>query len=462
MPITTGTSPIQEQFETGLARFAGVEDFRLGTELKLPLVREDGSAASRDEVDALWRFLVEERGWNEEMEEGRLVGATRPGEQNDTVGSSETGYCKTEFSLAHAADLHEIRRTLDEIEADLAVYSEANGLHFLGCGVQPVTPPSSDLMVRKKRASVWGDIFSSNEWIPEGEGDDMDLFTVNAGSHVHVSLPPEQAIDAVNVFNGFAAAQIALNGNARVWRGEIDTDHDAVSEAFWDWWAPARGRVGLPRESFADLGAYVDAIADLDLLYVKREGEPLVFDRMPALREFLAADRYPAKTLSGEAVEIEPEPGDLDLHNSCYWFNARVSRYFTVENRVNDEQPPRDLLAPTALTAGLAAALPEAKEALAPYAWDDLAKGRVDAYRRGFSAEVAGRPIAGMIDDMLRVARLGLRRRGRDEETFLAPLLERLARRSNPAREAAEIFEAGGPEALVARRGLLAQRVEKD
>ncbi len=458
MPLPYENSPVHEPFARGLARFAGHEEFRLGSELKLPLVREDGRAASREQVDALWRFLGEQCGWNPMTEGGRLVGATRPGPRNDTVASSETGYCKTEFSLAHAADLHEIDRMLTAVREDLARYSESTGLHFIGCGVQPLTPPSSELKVKKKRASVWGDIFNSNDRIAEDDGDDMDLFTVNAGSHVHVSLPPERAIDAINIFNGFAPAQIALNGNARVWQGEVDSSHHAVSEAFWDWWAPARGRVGLPGKPFDGLEDYAEAIADLDLLYVKRKEQPLVFDRTPTLREFLASDRYTARTLDGETVEIEPEAGDLDLHNSCYWFNARLSRYFTVENRVNDQQPPGELLAPTALTAGLAAAAPEAMEALAPYCWDDLIAARPDAYRRGFSARVGTRPVAGMIDEMLTVARLGLERRGRDEERYLLPLIDRLRRRTNPARDAADLFDAGGAEALVARRSLVSKQ----
>jgi len=389
-------------------------------------------------------------------EDGRLVGAARPGPRNDTVASSETGYCKTEFSLAHAADLHEIEEILAAIREDLHAFSERSGLHFLGCGIQPVTAPSPDLMVRKERADVWREIFSSNGRIPEGEGDDMDFFTVNAGSHVHVSLPPDQAIEAVNVLNAFAPAQIALNGNARVWRGEVDLSHDAVSEAFWDWWGPARGRVGLTPRPFVDADDYIEAIAGLDLLYVKRDREPLVFDRRPSLAEFLAADRYPARTLAGEAVEIEPDPADLDLHNSCYWYNARISRYFTVENRVNDQQPPDDLLVPTALTAGLTAALPEAKEARARHSWDDLARARIDAYRHGLFARVGKHPVAEMAEEMLAIARLGLERRGRDEVRFLAPLVDRLARRTNPAREAADLFASSGAPALVAARSLRA------
>jgi hypothetical protein len=48
------------------------------------------------------------------------------------------------------------------------------------------------------------------------------------------------------------------------------------------------------------------------------------------------------------------------------------------------------------------------------------------------------------------LARLGLRRRKRGEEQFLAPLEQRLRRRKCPADEAMRLFTSGGVESLVA------------
>lgn len=445
---------VLEQFQSGISRFAGQEDFRIGAELKFPLVEADGSAAPREGVESLWRFLVE-RGWHPQGEGGRLIGATRAGECNDTVGSSETGYCKTEFSLAHVANLADLEQTLAAVRGDLEAFSEVSGLHFLGCGLHPVTPPSARLKVHKERASVWGDIFRSNECIPESEGDDTDLFTVNAGSHVHVSLPPEHVIEAVNVFNGFASAQLALGGNGSVWRDAADSSHEAAGEAFWDWWVPARGRVGVPAERFVHLDHYAKVVAGMDLLYVRRNGGPLTFPKRPTLSEFLESGHITATTPAGETTEITPEKADLELHNSCYWFNARVSRYFTVENRVNEQQPPEDLLAPAAITTGLAAALPEACEVLKRYEWKDLVRARPQAYRAGLEGEVDGRPISEFAAEMLEVATIGLARRARGEERFLDGWRSRLRHGRTPAKENRDLHRKGGAAAIVKRRSLI-------
>lgn len=446
---------ITDSFRRGLARFDADGGPRIGVELKLPLVQADGRAATRPQVESLWRFLVG-RGWQAQAERGQITGATRPGEQNDTVGSSETGYCKTEFSLAHASDLKAAGETLRAVRTDLDAFSDRSGLHFLGCGLHPVTPPSQDLRVRKERASVWGNIFRSNAHIAPDAGDDMDLFTVNAGSHVHLSLPAAQVIDAVNVFNGFAGAQLALGANGNIWRGAVDPGHLAAGEMFWDWWEPARGRVGVPPAPFRDLDGYARTVAGMDLLYVRRGGEAFTFAEPPTLAGFLSTGSHPARSAQGRTVAVSPQDGDLDLHNSCYWFNARISRYFTVENRVHEQQPPEDLLAPAGVTTGLAAALPEAGEVLARHAWDDLVEARRDACRHGLDGRVGAEPLANLVADMLAVARLGLQRRGLGEDFLLDGLDERLRARRPPAVENRALFENGGTSALVARRSLRA------
>ncbi len=442
-----------EPFEKGLARFDGQAGPRLGCELKFPLVDASGAAAGRDGVESLWRHLVE-RGWTAQVEDGALVGATRPGDQNDTVGSSETGHCKTEFSLAHVDGLDALEASWREIRRELASFTEESGLHFLGFGLQPVTPPSSALKVRKQRANVWQRICRSNEVIPEEDGDDMDLFTVNAGSHVHVSLGSAEAVRAVNVLNGFAPAQIALSADGNVWRGAFDPDHQSVGEAFWDWWRPARGRVGIPAEPFRDIGHYADAIAALPLLYVKRESGPVTFETPPSLSEFLAKGSDAGSNGDGQRIEVSPEPADVDLHNSCYWYNARISRYYTVENRVHDQQGPEDLLTPSVLTLGLVSALPEAEEVLATQNWNDLREARPASYRSARRAEVNGDGVDRMIGQMLDVCELGLRRRGQGEERFLTRARERFRRGETPADEAERIVREQGIEGLVRARSV--------
>ncbi len=276
---------IHDRFIQGLRSLADPEtntvDSRIGAELKFPLVNSNGSAASREMTQALWRYLADQ-GWTIELDSlaERPMGARRPGERNDSVASVETGYCKVEFSLAHVKDLWDLRGAIDELPGLLRPFAERNDVRFLCLGIHPVTPPSGRLLARKGRAGFWGKVFPSNRVIPPEEGDDYHLFTVNTASHVHISLPENEAIAAVNVLNGFAPAQIALTAHSTVWRGAVDPQYKCVAEKMWDWWKPAVGRVGVPLEAFSDTTNYVSTIAQLKPVYVKREGKPVILKNL--------------------------------------------------------------------------------------------------------------------------------------------------------------------------------------
>ena len=448
--------PIYEHVENGLRQAVnGSGERRIGAELKFPLVNHDGTAAGFETICALWDYL-QQCGWQADVDSltGSVVGARKPGPQNDTVASCETGYCKTEFSLAHVADLFELEQAIQELRDELRPFADQHQVHFLGYGIQPVTPPSQRLLMKKSRTSVWDKIFASNRHIPPEDGDDMHLFTINAASHVHVSVPLEEAIPAVNVLNGFTGAQIALTAHSSIWRGQVDPHYRCVAEKFWDWWMPDGNCVGVPTKPFEDLRDYVHTIARLRPVYVKRNGQPIVLDRYRTFEEYYLAGQPMGTRLDGSDVPLEPQPDDIDLHSTCYWYNARLSRYYTVENRVNDQQPPDDLICIAALTLGLLSALAEAEEELLAYNWESLRGTRETACRDALAGRVDGIGLADLAGKMLAIARLGLRRRGLGEERLLATFDKRVRAGQCPADESARLFRSGGIETLLADRKL--------
>lgn len=423
---------------------------RIGAELKFPLVRPDGQAVDYATVDALWDYLVW-RGWRPAPDKvtGKIVGARKAGPRNDTVASCETGYCKSEFSLAHTADLVELDRAVRELREELEGFCEARGVHFLGYGIQPLTPPGERLLMKKRRTSVWDKVFKSNRHIPEDEGDDLHLFTINAASHVHVSVSLDEAVPLINVLNGFAGAQIALTAHSNIWRGRLDPDYKCVAEKFWDWWIPESGRVGIPLEPFADLADYAAMVGSFHPVYVVRDGLPLVLTDYGSFADYYAQEEAIGTDLSGTRRAIVPEPADIDVHSTCYWFNARLSHYYTVENRVNDQQTPDALMCIPALTVGLAAALKEAQEELRGHDWETLRQAREAACADGLDGRVNGLSLRDLAGRLVELAALGLRRRKRGEEVFLEPLTDRVRSGRCPADRAADHFESGGIAALI-------------
>jgi glutamate--cysteine ligase len=453
--------PILEHFVKGFEKvLAGRKTGgrRIGAELKFPLVNEDGTSVDRETVDALWQYLVR-RGWKPDVDAvtGEVVGARKPGPENDTIASCETGYSKTEFSLAHVANLHELRQSTDELQQELRGFTDERGAFFLCHGIHPVTPPSKRLMMRKVRASVWDDVYPGNSHVPPEDGQNIHLFTVNAASHVHVSTSTEESVQAVNVLTGYSGAQIALTAHSGVWKGRVDPDYKCVAEKFWDWWIPEGGRVGVPERPLDDLADYVKVVASFRPIYVTRKGVPYLPEGYASFADYYAGRSATGRTLDGERVELAPEPSDIDTHSTCYWWNARITHYYTVENRVNDEQPPADLLCIPALTLGLVSALPEATEALRARDWDVLRESREAACRDALAGFVGGVELRDLAQEMLDLAKLGLKRRGLGEEEFLEPLGRRLAERECPADQTVRLFATGGAESLVTDRVLAAE-----
>ena len=450
--------PIYDHFIDNFREAVSEQDFterRIGAELKFPLVRPDGSAVDYDMIHRLWDYL-QNRGWSPMLDgpDGKVVGATKPGEQNDTLASCETGYCKTEFSLAHVGSLFDLQKLIRNLQKELLRFAEKENVRFLCYGIHPKTPPGEQLLMKKGRTSVWDTVFGSNRHIPPERGDDFHLFTINSASHVHLSVCEEEAVRAVNVFNGFAPAEIALTAHSSVWRGEVDGDHKCVSEKFWDWWMEDQNRVGMPHKPFEDIRDYVHTIADMKPVYVKRKDGPVVLTNYESFSEYYDQEEAVGYDVDGNEVRVAPREPDIDLHNSCYWYNARISRHYTLENRTNDQQPQDSLPSIAALSLGLLNSLDEAEEIVKAHSWDDLREARHHACTSGIKDGSAPVDLENLAGNMLDVARKGLSQRGMGEEEFLKPLEERLESCECPADEAAEMVEDGGIERLVKNRAL--------
>ncbi|MBN1589143.1 MAG: hypothetical protein JW888_06490 [Pirellulales bacterium] len=428
---------------------------RIGAELKFPMVNLDGTAANQSSLVALWEYL-QQNGWERIVDRvtGTLAGARIAGPMNDAVASCETGFCKPEFSLAHVADLFELNESIDALRELLNPFLHERGVRLLGYGIQPVTPPSGSLLFKKERSCFWDRAVPSNWRIPAEQGDDVHLFTINAGSHVHVSVELEDAVDAVNVLNGLAGPQIALTAHSSVWQGKPDDRYVCVNEKLWDWWKPAAARSGVPQRAFVDLEDYVRTIEKLAPIYVRRNGQPILLRQFQTFGEYFASDEAAGQSLDGKTIPLVPQRADIRTHNSCYWYTARISQYFTVENRVFDQQPPDDLVCVAALTLGLVSALDESKALLSDCAWAELREARDVACRHGLQGRTQELSLLTLAQRMLAIAESGLARRGLGEETFLEPLKHRLQARRCPARHATALFEEAGINGFVEQLAL--------
>jgi gamma-glutamylcysteine synthetase len=446
------TKYYREGFQQAITRRKRFSGRRIGSELKFPFVKNNGCAAHKVDVESLWEYLGE-HGWIvlTDPVTGRRIGAELPGEFNNTVARSETGHCLIEFSLAHAGTLHELQKTYDDLRSVLSDFSEATETWLLSFGMHPVEKPGKHLMTGKSRNIFWEKMFGSNRIVPPDEGSDVHLFALSAAHQVHIDLDLEESVKAVNVLNGFAGAQIALTANSNIWRNGVADRAQCLGELFWDWWlGDERDRAGVPERRFDSLDDYADCIGGYSPVFVRRHDRVIGVPGYETFKEYYRGEGMKAGIdADGCRVNITPMKEDISLHNTFFWHDARISRYFTVENRLNDQQPYGEMIVVPALTLGLIENLDEAHEYVSQFDWGTIRAMRDNAIHNGLDASVDGTAAIDQAKEMLMIAERGLARRGSGEQKYLEPLRRRIEQKRNPASEAAELFRREGLEQFI-------------
>ncbi len=444
----------RSRLRDAVQRRRGQSGRHVGLELKFPVVDGSGRAAGADAIHRFWE-ICREAGWELDRDghSGQVVCARTASSDNPDLIRTTTGICVLEFSIAHAPDLFSLQRRIGELRPLVAELRRLAGVHLLGLGIQPLTPPQNKIRHAKGRHLFWDQVIPPRSRTPHGHRGTVDLFTVIADNQVHVDGSPCDCIDALNTLNALAGPQLALTANSSVWAGQSDDRHAAVRELFWDWWLGDSPRAGMPTSPFTDFADYVRATALLRPVYARRDGDYLGLQDYPSFLEFFAHPTAQAVTTEGRRVGLEPGGDDIDLHDRAFWWNCRLSRFGTIESRTSCQQPPDEMLLPAALVLGVMENLDAARGLWEHLAWSRLRGLRQLAAHGGLGALEGPQGEPGLVRAMLAVAEEGLRKRGLGEETFLAPGWQRVATGREPASCAREVFGREGVEGLIDRFG---------
>lgn len=443
------------------SRFRG-EPRRIGIENEFPIVGPTGEAVDAGTVGNLFQSL-RARGFipRRDPATGQVNHVERPtgpsggvdGSTRDVV-ESELGYCTLEVALAPQTTLFEAERCSQRLLTELTEELDQSGHRLLGYGMQPLTPPSRSLVAPKERFVIYDRRSRSDR---SSSCADIHLFTVAAADQCHVDVSLDEAVTAVNTLGALAGLQLALTANSPVWRGEVDPTNKAVRETFYDILYGTRGDGGhrtfgiLPR--FHDLADYLSHLCHLEAMMVMRDGRHVEILDDLSIGELLSHESTVAgRTSTGEPVAVEPRDDDVLFLASRLESNVRLSpRYGTLESRISCQQPPGEMLVVPALILGLLENLSEAETLVASLPHEAWEASRLEAARRGLEAQIADNSAVELAQELLRIAKTGIERRGFGEEIFLAPLERRLATRRAPADNAIEAFRAGGVSELIER-----------
>lgn len=430
----------------------------IGLECEFPVVTKDGHSVSLPIVQNMYRYL-EQKGFVLEQDpfSSYIVRATRVNEESankfdypiDAI-VMEVGFGVVELALAPQADLYSAYRYFLEMLTWLVDYFDSQRCLVLGYGIHPRTPPSRALLNPRERYLFY-ERFSPNHYIPKSEGVDAYLLTITASNQCHIEVNRQEAALAVNVLNAFSGLHIALHANSPIWKGEIDRNHKANREIFWEYCYPDRlNQIGIPPK-FETIERYLAHLLEFKPMLVKRDGELLHIVNKETLKEFFL-DLSPAtgQNVHGTEKRIYPKVEDIHYFNTFCYYDARlVPKHGTIESRMSCQQIPGATLTAPALTLGLLENLDAARAFMDQFDWEEWKKIRREAIRNAMHAKINGESIVPLLRRCLEIAEHGLEKRGFGETQFLQPLWQRLREGWSPADMAISVFQQGGLDALL-------------
>ena len=351
-------------------------------------------------------------GWQAVREGENVIALTRneasitlePGGQLELSGAALVSAHDT------AAELHQHRAETHAIAADL-------GVVMLALGRNPVVPSARMPWMPKERYAIMG------RYLPTRGSQALDMMVGTGTVQTNIDYQDEadmaRKLRAAMAVAPFLTALFAsspfeegrpcgwLSSRGRVWE-HTDPDRSGFIP-------------GVFEERFG-YREYAEYALDVPMFFIHRNGHYLDYSGR-SFRNFLEAG------LDGHGATME----DWALHLTTLFPYVRVKQY--IELRMADVGPIEMMVAFCALTRGLfydATALAAVTDLVRPLAAGQFPGLMRDAARLGLRAQAAGRPFRAWAEDLVSIARDGLRRldvrdaRGEDERIWLAPL-ERIA-----------------------------------
>ena len=396
----------------------------VGREAEFPVVTADGKAAN---VRKLWDALAADGDLTPKYEPGR------PG-QNDFIvalnGADysyalEVGVGTVELNTRPCQDLLELQ-AIQEAAVRRLVHAAARfSWRVLAYGMQPLTPPSLQIMAPKQRyLSLYRAMGASWLW-----------YTVTASDQVQVSIGREEMVEILNVTNLMTPVIIALCANSPIYGGQLSPYVSAREGEMAAIYAQEH-RHGMLPKPVQSMTEFVEMLAQSTYLIVRDDNEI-----------------YPSsQPFSTYLQEHGPDFDAFLFHDHYMWNSARLRAAFsTVEIRPACQQPWREHMALSALGLGMVEAAGEigayVRTTLGEGYWAIMQEYHTLTIRHGLRAP---QPAPDFVAHILELAETGLHRRGFGEAALLAPLWARVARQLNPGQRARLIFRTDGLHGLLA------------
>jgi len=251
-------------------------DRRVAIELTFPLVFNDGRPVDKTILNKLWPYMIS-CGWrylDDSPSPSDVVWKTLPSRLE--IMATQADLAKVTFSFSPADNMDSLAQALTGLQTEVQAFCSTNEVSLLCYGIHPRALPHFHEISRPQ-----SQIDTANPDLKH-----LDIHTIKkyghalrAASCVSVEVGFDDACAALNVLNGFAAAQIALTANSNIWLGQLSEEYKCVGEKLRDWCSRDSRPQGVPLRPFHDMEDYARILTAVKPQGIARLGRSIRMTR---------------------------------------------------------------------------------------------------------------------------------------------------------------------------------------
>lgn len=394
--------------------------------------------------------------------------------QPDIVINTDAAVNIVEFAFLPYPTLNQCKKEMDNVVQEFLSISKQYDIALLAYGMQPVTPHYfPDLKTEK----IWYRGFLRFKSLRKGHA----AFHNIAAQQPCIDISFDALIPTVNTLNALSGITIALFANSGWGEKKRQPCHEE-REHRWDWWNETNGEevslAGIPEKPFDSFQEYLTYCWSIPLRAVHRKGTLLSVWPAPTVEVYLRGGTVDALDLvTQHDTSVTPNMEDINFLSMYAWIQARPKFEFGetadlssllaaydagnmdayaqehltklyIETRHIACQPWQDRMVAPAFILGIIENIQAAHDLIQQKPWQYWIDLRKKTYTKSMEVD----EVVPLASTLLDIAKQGLLQRGLGEETYIAPLYDRLAQRMSPAMQAIKDVEEKGIDAFVEER----------
>ncbi|TXG50510.1 hypothetical protein EZV62_023034 [Acer yangbiense] len=376
-----------------------------------------------EQIAELLHRIADRYGWEKIIEQGKIIGL-KQGKQNISL---EPG---GQFELS-GEPVETLHQTYSEVNSHLyqvKAISEEMGIGFLGIGFQPKWGIKDIPMMPKGRYEI------VRHYMPKVGTLGLDMMFRTCTVQVNLDFSSEA--DMIRKFRASLALQpiaTALFANSPFTEGKPNGYLSMRSQTWTDTDKNRSGMLPFVFDNSFGFEQYVDYALDVPMYFIHRENKYIDCTGM-SFREFMAG-KLPS--LLGEL----PTLNDWEVHIGTIFPEVRLKKF--LEMRGADGGPRGNLCALPALWVGLLydeVALQNVLDMTADWTFEERQMLRNKVPKTGLKTPFRDGLLKYVAQDVIKLAKDGLERRGYKESGFLNAVAEVATTGVTPAEKLLEMY----------------------